>query len=767
MKEKLFKIWNSIWESNPNQSSTNPIKSFIRLAYASFKRFGKDEDLIRASSISYAIIVSFIPTLILSLLLAANFINIKDYEELAKEYIRKHGIPMDVSAYFKIIYELLNNTAALTGIGFLFVLFSTTSVLRNLEDAVNKIWQVKRKRPFIQRVAEFVMVVLFGPLLLTIGLSLGQSLLNEFSAPSLLKFYVGEKTEYIVGDKHVLLRKSKDNTWIYSNILDKIDYDFQKDPVIFEPDTNRVLNEQETIPLLHKVKRVSKQSLRTAAFMDVAVFDKNIYIITDIGAIIFSKDGGKFWQARNYQRKQLNILLKTKFHRIKMFNNLEGVILGKSGLILRTEDGGENWIPAHLPDLKEDLYNISEISPGEYLVIGESFTAISTRDNGRSWNPYIPLTKLNTIDKENLNGIASFDNSTFICGDAGTIITTKDNGKTWFKKSIGFKKIDFSDIAFINEKRGAMVGTDGNIRYTLDGGVIWKKAKSPTSQNLLSIHFSNKENRFVILGENYHILTNTNENINEYMIEEKSPFWRIAITALGKFFLPFAVLWVTFFLVYSILPYTDVEFKPAAIGAIATSLALVLFIIGFQYYIAFFSAAKFAIYGTLAAIPLALLLIYVSTIIILFGCEITYLIQHPELIHQAYSQEERFEFEKYQIWNGIQILHKIHTNFKQGLGETKERDLAKFCNSSEMEFERFINIFIDNKFIAKTENGGYAPLLAPELIDLDSTLELLSPVGYGIQKSDHSTLPELVDLLGKYKNSRQEIFSKKTLANLL
>jgi uncharacterized BrkB/YihY/UPF0761 family membrane protein len=73
------------------------------------------------------------------------------------------------------------------------------------------------------------------------------------------------------------------------------------------------------------------------------------------------------------------------------------------------------------------------------------------------------------------------------------------------------------------------------------------------------------------------------------------------------------------------MPFTYVQPKAAAVGALFTSLALVIFIIGFQYYVSFFSAGKFAIYGTLAAIPLALLLIYVSTIIILYGCEISYL----------------------------------------------------------------------------------------------------------------------------------------------
>lgn len=769
MKEKLSKIWNSIWENESGNKLIHFVKKFIQLIFSATDRFTKDEDLIRAASISYAIVVSAIPTLIVGLLLAANFINIKDYEELAKEYIRKHGIPMDVSAYFKIIYELLNNTAALTGIGFLFVLFSTTSVLRNLEDAINKIWHIKRKRPFIQKVAEFIMVVVFGPLLLTIGLSTGQSLLNEFSAPSLLNIYIGENIEYIVGDKHVLLKKLKNKNWTYSNILDKIDYDFQKEPTIFDPERNRVLSENEIVSIQHRVKRISKQDLRTAAFMDIAVFDRNIFIVTDTGALIFSRDGGKFWQARNFQRKQLNILLKTKFNKIKMFNENEGIIIGKAGLILRTEDGGENWTPSYVNELKEDLHNLAEISPGEHLIIGESFTAYSTTDQGKTWKPYNPLAKLNTIDKENLNGISVVNESIFICGDAGSILTSKDAGKTWYKKNIGLKKVDFADIDFIDEKKGVMVGSDGNIRYTLDGGVIWKKAQSPTSQDLYNIYYSMKEHRFFILGQNYHILNNEEGSLEKFAIFEKSPFWRIAVTALGKFFLPLFVLWLIFFLVYSIMPYTYVQPKAAAVGALFTSLALVIFIIGFQYYVSFFSAGKFAIYGTLAAIPLALLLIYVSTIIILYGCEISYLIQHSELIVLSYKNRNTVEMEKHQIWNGIQILYLVYSNFQKGKGETSENDLLYYCHSEELEFERFMNVFTKNAILARTESGSWTPVTAASNLPLDFIIEILSPVGLDIEPNlaKNRLSDDMKKLFESYKEARKNVFKAKTFADLL
>jgi membrane protein len=772
MKDKFLSLWESIWTARSEDQSNSFLRSFksiFRLFFSATYRFNKDEDLIRAASISYAIVVSFIPTLILALLLAANFINIKDYEELAKEYVRKNSIPIDIHAYFKIIYELLNNTAALTGIGFLFVLFSTTSVLRNLEDAMNKIWNVKKKRPLIQKIAEFIMIVIFGPVLLAIGLSTGQSLLREFSAPSLLRMESSSKLEYIVGEKRVLLKKTKDKKWVYTNILDKIDYDLQKDPIIFDPETNKVLSEIELQPLQQRIKRVTKQELRTSSFIDISIVGNHIFILTNDGTLISSKDGGKFWAARKFQKKQLSILVRANFHRLKMFDETKGIIIGKSGLILTTEDGGDSWNSRYNPEVKTDLNDVAEVSPGEILIIGEDLTAISSKDFGRRWNPYMPIHGLNNFDKENLNSISVFEESIFICGDAGAILTSKDGGQSWYKKNIGFKKIDFFDIDFIDEQQGVMVGDSGNIRYTFDGGVTWKKSKSPTQQNLLHVNYNQNDKTYYILGENYHILMNTSSDMNSFKIIEKTPFWRIAISALGRFFLPFSVLWLIFIFVYQILPYTKVQFKPAAIGAFCTSLALVGFIIGFQYYVAFFSAGKFAIYGTLAAIPLVLLLIYVSTIIILYGCEITYLIQHPDLIYYVHNRKNLEELEKQQVWRGVQVIHRIFLNFQKGNGETTVEELLKYTKLEPIELDRITSIFVKNQWIGRIEEGGWIPLLAADLVPLENLFTTLSPTGFeNIEPNPKTYLEtELRKLFEKYTQVKKELFHEKTLADLL
>ncbi|HEY6394711.1 MAG TPA: YihY/virulence factor BrkB family protein, partial [Candidatus Binataceae bacterium] len=86
---------------------------------------------------------------------------------------------------------------------------------------------------------------------------------------------------------------------------------------------------------------------------------------------------------------------------------------------------------------------------------------------------------------------------------------------------------------------------------------------------------------------------------------------------------PYLFAWAGFFFLFVFFPYTKVEYVPALIGSLVTA---ILFQLGQWGYVQFQvgMAAKYrAIYGTLAAVPIFLVWIYIAWSIILFGAEIT------------------------------------------------------------------------------------------------------------------------------------------------
>lgn len=762
-----------LWESSEEESrSVKKWKSLVQTIWASTTRFKDDEDIMRASSIAFQVVVSAIPLLVVGLFVLDFIVDIKAYEALAKEYVRKNDITLDISVYFNIFYGLLDNKGAISGIGILFVVYSATSILKNLEEALNRIWGVKKPRPFFIRVAFFVSVIILAPFLIGIGLRTGQNLINEFSSPNLKSIRFFEDTAIVTGDKHVLMERERSGNWKYRNIMDRIDFEFQKSPIVFDGSLNKILLGEELLPYEERVRYATKNSLSTADFQDVEHMDEKYWILTDEGSILYSMDNGETWRVRHFQRVEGRVLVPARFSKIRMWDEQNGNIIGDRGLILGTNDGGETWNPLFVPDFGEDLNAIAKIGDRKILVVGQHFSSVISQDGGKSWSQFENINQAkSTLSRENLNGISLKGSSIYICGDIGTIIYSKDAGATWIRKDIGMKNIDFHDLLFLDENRGLVVGDDGNIRYTEDGGIHWSKADSGTSADLWGVAFDREENKIFIAGSNYRLLSNQSgtEDISKFQVIKKSPLWRKTLTFVGNFLIPFLIIWLVFLLLYKTLPNTNVEFKAAGIGATITAFIWVAFLLFFKYYAIISLNKNIAIYGALAAIPLFLLLVNLSVMITLYGAEISYLVQNPAMKYLTYKQRVLERIEHHQIWWGISILRKVFENFHNGKGETKAGELLKICHHDENEFIKIVEIFEKNAWIGKWGEKGWTPIVSADNIKILDVVASISPTGYDIE--DYSEKDEFKKRLGllfsELEKNREKIIGDLRLDELL
>lgn len=78
---------------------------------------------------------------------------------------------------------------------------------------------------------------------------------------------------------------------------------------------------------------------------------------------------------------------------------------------------------------------------------------------------------------------------------------------------------------------------------------------------------------------------------------------------------------------YSRIPHTRVQFRPAVVGALVAAILWEAGKWGFTQYITY-STGYARFYGSLALIPLFLLWIYITWMIVLFGLQISYILQH-------------------------------------------------------------------------------------------------------------------------------------------
>ena len=97
-------------------------------------------------------------------------------------------------------------------------------------------------------------------------------------------------------------------------------------------------------------------------------------------------------------------------------------------------------------------------------------------------------------------------------------------------------------------------------------------------------------------------------------------------------FFPYLIMWMAIYLLYFILPYTEVAIKPALFASLMCAIILLLWqsvYIDFQLGV----GRRNAIYGTFASIPIFLAWLYISWMILLLGAKTAFALQNEDTIH--------------------------------------------------------------------------------------------------------------------------------------
>lgn len=251
------------------------------------------------------------------------------------------------------------------------------------------------------------------------------------------------------------------------------------------------------------------------------------------GHIIYSDDEGRTW-------KQGNVPTITTLTAVYFVNETTGWAVGHDAIVLKTEDGGKNWVKqldgfralgmvveaaktfkaekeAELDKVadsgnddlifeaetalenatfaledaeydKEDgstkpLLDVWFRNAQEGFVIGAYGMMFKTTNGGDSWVAW--SNNVENPDRFHLNSIAKIDDKRLIiAGEAGTLITTQDKGNTWQKMNSPYDGSFFGVIALTNNVQLAF-GLRGNLIRSEDYGQSWEFVDTHTKQTLL------------------------------------------------------------------------------------------------------------------------------------------------------------------------------------------------------------------------------------------------------------------------------------------
>lgn len=207
------------------------------------------------------------------------------------------------------------------------------------------------------------------------------------------------------------------------------------------------------------------------------------YVVGTSGLLLVSHDGGKTWERHhlNEGRPGNDLHQDLDLYSISFApGGKVGWLVGEQGLIMHTTDGGENWELQHSKS-NTQLLSVAAVTDKEVSAVGDHGTIIWSDDGGQTWT----VTSLNNLT---FYSVAFSDpNNGWVVGEFQTILHSGDGGKTW-QVQRGGKVADFTvPPYFVVVPQGENViaaGQSGVFATTKDGGKTWQDGKLPSERSI-------------------------------------------------------------------------------------------------------------------------------------------------------------------------------------------------------------------------------------------------------------------------------------------
>lgn len=168
------------------------------------------------------------------------------------------------------------------------------------------------------------------------------------------------------------------------------------------------------------------------------------------------------------------------------------------------------------------LYSIDFVDVNTGWIVGTASKILKTTNGGLNWVTQIPAIPLN----RELNDIQMFDaNTGYITGWTNTFLKTTDGGLNWL--SISIPTGQYNALNFINEQTGWVCSFLGVIRRTTNGGISWDSLSTGSGGPLRDIQFINSQTGWVT-GDGGYIRKTTNAGSNWFFqfFGTTADFWR-------------------------------------------------------------------------------------------------------------------------------------------------------------------------------------------------------------------------------------------------
>lgn len=253
------------------------------------------------------------------------------------------------------------------------------------------------------------------------------------------------------------------------------------------------------------------------ALTDVAAADADHWVTVGLdGRMLNSTDGGQTWN-------ELSHVTERTLRAVAFQNAREGIAIGISGVTLVTDDGGTSW--SNSDEYRPGLIDVAFVS-GRAFVIDASGVGYWGDAKGRWISAYSVSPPSDATGRWSAAPDASAppNQSAITSTSNGSVIAVGENG--WLLSSNHGPKVNplaaneavLVDMDLIGSK-GLIVGYDGALLATADGGDTWTPTNLGTYSDLFLLQTAIGKN-IVVTGRDGTILNDkvisTNPSVNRY-----------------------------------------------------------------------------------------------------------------------------------------------------------------------------------------------------------------------------------------------------------
>ena len=187
-------------------------------------------------------------------------------------------------------------------------------------------------------------------------------------------------------------------------------------------------------------------------------------------------------------------------------------------------------------------------------------------------------------------------------------------------------------------------------------------------------------------------------------------------------FIPYLLNWLAFWFAYQFIPYTQVRVRAAIAGAVVAGTLWELAKGGFNWYISHMTSFD-VLYGSLGAVPVFLLWLYITWLIVLLGTEVAYAVQYP----QGRTSMSHSELSSYMEFYSVRAVAEIARRFNDAGGKASSKlDHLKSVGIPSEILGEILNRLSENHLIVYTEDKEYVPARQPSSITVREVVEAVA-----------------------------------------